>query len=220
MGVGVCRLGSEYGPDDNDLSLSQVFGSQKGKQKATTGAVNGIARLQALQFMRNRELLGWTISCKATDAGYQRAEGTSPSESASLDISDHKPAAICFSDGFDVLAACMLTLKGLEEQGRLGRSFGKVTIRDQPPSNTIQKIIAVKDGIRDVEYFLQNPNATLLKLRTILLAGQPQITTEVALVFLTSATILLIIPFKSNTVKLLHLSRLISSDPTCETLTR
>ncbi|KAE8670205.1 hypothetical protein F3Y22_tig00112205pilonHSYRG00063 [Hibiscus syriacus] len=162
-----------------------------------------------------------------------------------------------------VLAACMLTLKGLEEQGRLGRSFGKVTIRDQPPSNTIQKIIAVKDGIRDVEYFLQNPNATLLKLRTILLAGQPQITTEVALVFLTSATILLIIPFKyvlcdlftrelefrremvkrflsflkerwltvtplthtrpgyeSNTVKLLHLSRLISSDPTCETLTR
>lgn len=74
-----------------------------------------------------------------------------------------------------VLATSMLTLKGLKEQGRLGRSFGKVTIRDQPPSNTIQKIIAVKDGIRDVEHFLQNLNVTLLKLRTILLAGQPQV---------------------------------------------
>ncbi|KAE8672900.1 Plastid-lipid associated protein PAP / fibrillin family protein isoform 1 [Hibiscus syriacus] len=340
---------SEYGPDDNDRSLSQVFGSQKGKQKATTGAVNGIARLQALQFMRkllddpiklvqlsflqnapHGDLVFQTLAVnywggplvvKATDAGYQRAEGTIPSESA-LDISDHvfdidgsvylrkwmrspswvssasisfwkhsssrpavvlnknlvvadkslieRAAGICkqkyqavektqatidaaklegipsnidlfkelllpftitarnfdklrrweephltvsflafvytiifrnllpyvFPVALIVLAACMLTLKGLKEQGRLGRSFGKVTIRDQPPSNTIQKIIAVKDGIRDVEYFLQNLNVTLLKLRTILLAGQPQITTEVALVFLMSATILLIIPFK------------------------
>ncbi|KAA3482205.1 DUF639 domain-containing protein [Gossypium australe] len=95
-----------------------------------------------------------------------------------------------------ILACGMLTLKGLKEQGRLGRSFGKVTIRDQPPSNTIQKIIAVKDGIRDVEHILQNLNVTLLKLRTILLAGQPQITTEVALVLLSSATVLLIVPFK------------------------
>ena len=74
-----------------------------------------------------------------------------------------------------VLATGMLTLKGLKEQGRLGRSFGKVTIRDQPPSNTIQKIIAVKDAMRDVENYLQNLNVSLLKLRTILLAGQPQV---------------------------------------------
>lgn len=74
-----------------------------------------------------------------------------------------------------VLATSMLTLKGLKEQGRLGRSFGKVTICDQPPSNTIQKIIAVKDAMRDMENYLQNLNVTLLKLRTILLAGQPQV---------------------------------------------
>ncbi|XP_020534678.2 uncharacterized protein LOC105633378 [Jatropha curcas] len=95
-----------------------------------------------------------------------------------------------------VLATGMLTLKGLKEQGRLGRSFGKVTIRDQPPSNTIQKIIAVKDAMRDVENYLQNLNVTLLKLRTVILSGHPQITSEVALVLLASATILLIVPFK------------------------
>lgn len=74
-----------------------------------------------------------------------------------------------------VLAAGMLTVKGLKEQGRLGRSFGRVTIRDQPPSNTIQKIIAVKDAMRDVENYLQNLNITLLKIRTIFLSGQPQV---------------------------------------------
>lgn len=74
-----------------------------------------------------------------------------------------------------VLAIGMLTLKGLKEQGRLGRSFGKVTICDQPPSNTIQKIVALKDAMHDVECYLQNLNVTLLKLRTILLAGQPQV---------------------------------------------
>lgn len=74
-----------------------------------------------------------------------------------------------------ILAASMLSLKGLKEQGRLGRSFGKVTIHDQPPSNTIQKIIAVKDAMRDVESFLQNLNVTLLKIRTIILSGQPQV---------------------------------------------
>lgn len=74
-----------------------------------------------------------------------------------------------------VLATAMLTLKGLKEQGRLGRSFGKVTIRDQPPSNTIQKILAVKDAMRDVETFLQNVNVVLLKIRTIVLSGHPQV---------------------------------------------
>lgn len=74
-----------------------------------------------------------------------------------------------------VLAAVMLTLKGLKDQGRLGRLFGKVTIRDQPPSNTIQKIIAVRDALQDVENYLQNMNVTLLKIRTIVLAGYPQV---------------------------------------------
>ncbi|KAF8404155.1 hypothetical protein HHK36_009035 [Tetracentron sinense] len=95
-----------------------------------------------------------------------------------------------------IVATAMLLLKGLKEQGRLGRSFGKVTIRDQPPSNTIQKIIAVKEAMLYVEYFLQNLNVNLLKIRTIVLSGQPQITTEVALVLFSSATVLLIVPFK------------------------
>ncbi|XP_056159393.1 uncharacterized protein LOC115692867 isoform X3 [Syzygium oleosum] len=101
-----------------------------------------------------------------------------------------------FPSALIILAAGMLTLKGLKEQGRLGRSFGSVTIRDQPPSNTIQKIIAVKDAMRDVENYLQNLNILLLKLRTIVLAGQPQITTEVGLVLLSSATIMLLVSFK------------------------
>ncbi|XP_076959720.1 uncharacterized protein LOC143635874 isoform X2 [Bidens hawaiensis] len=95
-----------------------------------------------------------------------------------------------------VLATSMLVLKGLKEQGRLGRTFGKVTIRDQPPSNTIEKIIAVKEAMRDVEKYMQSINVSLLKIRTIILAGQPQITTEVAMVFLFGSTILLTVPFK------------------------
>lgn len=74
-----------------------------------------------------------------------------------------------------ILAAGMLLLKGLKEQGRLGRFFGKVTIHDQPPSNTIQKILAVKEAMRDVEKYLQKLNVSLLKMRTIVLAGQPQV---------------------------------------------
>lgn len=74
-----------------------------------------------------------------------------------------------------VVATAMLLLKGLKEQGRLGRFFGRVTIYDQPPSNTIQKIIAVKEAIREVEKYLQNVNVVLLKIRSIILAGQPQV---------------------------------------------
>ncbi|XP_073273567.1 uncharacterized protein [Primulina huaijiensis] len=95
-----------------------------------------------------------------------------------------------------ILAASMLLLKGLKEQGRLGRFFGKVTIRDQPPSNTIQEIIAVKEAIREVEKYLQNVNVVLLKIRTIILAGDPRTTTEVALVVLLLSTVLLLFPFK------------------------
>lgn len=74
-----------------------------------------------------------------------------------------------------MLSAGMLLLKGLKEQGRLGRYFGKVTIRDQPPSNTIQKIIALKQAMREVEKYLQDLNISLLKFRTIILAGHPQV---------------------------------------------
>lgn len=72
-------------------------------------------------------------------------------------------------------AVAMLLLKALKEQGRLGRFFGRVTIRDQPPSNTLQKIVALKEAMADLENYLQNVNIALLKVRTILLAGQPQV---------------------------------------------
>ncbi|XP_021724491.1 uncharacterized protein LOC110691843 isoform X1 [Chenopodium quinoa] len=104
--------------------------------------------------------------------------------------------AYVFPTTLMVAAGIMLSLKALREQGRLGRSFGNVTIRDQPHSNTVQQIIALKKAMRDMENFLQNVNVTLLKIRTILLSGQPQITNEVALVLLSSATILFIVPFK------------------------
>lgn len=74
-----------------------------------------------------------------------------------------------------LMGTAMLFLKGLKEQGRLGRSVGKVTIRDQPPSNTIQKIIALKEAMADMEDFLQRVNIFLLKVRTIILAGQPEV---------------------------------------------
>jgi hypothetical protein len=74
-----------------------------------------------------------------------------------------------------ITAVGMLTIRGLKEQGRLGRFFGGVTIRDQPPSNTIQKIIAVKDAMRDVENMTQKVNVSLLKIRSILLSGNPQV---------------------------------------------
>ncbi|CAI8591511.1 unnamed protein product [Vicia faba] len=95
-----------------------------------------------------------------------------------------------------ITAVGMLTIRGLKEQGRLGRFFGGVTIRDQPPSNTIQKIIAVKDAMRDVENITQKVNVSLLKIRSILLSGNPQITTEVAVLMLTWSAILFIVPFK------------------------
>lgn len=42
----------EYGPEDGDESLFHVYGALKGKERATISAINSIARLQALQFMR------------------------------------------------------------------------------------------------------------------------------------------------------------------------
>ena len=42
----------EFGPEDGDESLFHVYGAHKGKERATISAINSIARLQALQFMR------------------------------------------------------------------------------------------------------------------------------------------------------------------------
>eukprot|EP01018_Ginkgo_biloba_P018635 Gb_32896 [translate_table: standard] len=95
-----------------------------------------------------------------------------------------------------IVAATMLMLKGLKAQGRLGRSFGKVTIQEQPPSNTIQKIIALKEALAEVEHYLQNVNVALLKLRTVVISGQTQVTNEVAFALLGMAAVLLIFPFK------------------------
>lgn len=83
--------------------------------------------------------------------------------------------AYIFPTTLFVMATTMLLLKGLKEQGRLGRSFGQVTIRDQPPSNTLQKIIGLKEAMASMENYLQNLNVALLKLRTIFLAGQPEV---------------------------------------------
>lgn len=43
---------SEFGPRDGDQSVYDIYGAHGGKDRATTYAVNAIARLQALQFMR------------------------------------------------------------------------------------------------------------------------------------------------------------------------
>lgn len=42
----------EYEPEDGDQSVSHVYGAHKGKKRAITSAINSIARLQALQFIR------------------------------------------------------------------------------------------------------------------------------------------------------------------------
>lgn len=73
------------------------------------------------------------------------------------------------------MAIGMLLLRGLKEQGRLGRSFGSVTIRDQPPSNTIQKLIALKEAMTYMENYLQNVNVVLLKIRGVMLSVQPEV---------------------------------------------
>ncbi|KAL0293747.1 UNVERIFIED_CONTAM: hypothetical protein Scaly_2576800 [Sesamum calycinum] len=295
----------EYGPKDGDQSVFDIYGAQRGKDRAVTHAVNAIARLQALQFMRRTleeptklvqfsylqnapygdvvlqtlavNFWGGPIIKKLTDSDDEtdsnvRSTGEIPESSnhvfdidgsvylrkwmrsatwgsnASLafggtpmtcrdkyKVAEKTQATIdaamiegipsnidlfkelvlpltltarnferlrrnllsyTFPVTLMILSAGMLVLKGLKEQGRLGRFFGKVTIYDQPPSNTIQKILALKEAMREVEKFLQNVNVVLLKIRSILLAGHPQVTTEIALVLLLGSTVLLVVPFK------------------------
>lgn len=50
--IAVYQFIREYGPEEGDLSVHDVYGARKGKERAVTHAVNAIARLQALQFMR------------------------------------------------------------------------------------------------------------------------------------------------------------------------
>ena len=42
----------DFGPKEGDQSIHHVYGAQKGNKRATSYAINGIARLQALQFSR------------------------------------------------------------------------------------------------------------------------------------------------------------------------
>lgn len=95
-----------------------------------------------------------------------------------------------------VVAVTILVLKALKAQGRLGRNFGRVTIQENPPANTIQKIIALKEAMNEMEDHLQKLNVALLKLRTIFISGQTQVTNEVALSLLGMATVLIIFPFR------------------------
>lgn len=346
--ISLYKFMHEYGPEDDDESVFHVSGAAKGKERAIISAINSIARLQALQFMRKMlddptklvqfsylksapygdvvyqtlavNYWGGSITAKNSGLDYKPAQGK-PSEIVS-DINNHvfdidqsvylqnwkkspswfstasimfwkntsirkgiilsknlvvadmtfveRAAVICrekfqefektqatidaamlegipsnidlfkelmlpfivtaknieklrcweephltvsflafiyaiifrnwlsyvFPTSLMILAVGMLLFKGLKEQGRLGRSFGKVTICDQQPSNTLQKIMAVKGAMDDVENLLQNLNVTLLKIRTIVLSGQPQITAEVAVMLMICGATLLIVPFK------------------------
>lgn len=42
----------EYGPEDDDPSIHNVYGAHEGKRKAIKSAANSIARLQSLQFIK------------------------------------------------------------------------------------------------------------------------------------------------------------------------
>lgn len=50
--IALYKFISEYGPKDGDQSVYDIYGAQRGKDRAVAHAINAIARLQALQFMR------------------------------------------------------------------------------------------------------------------------------------------------------------------------
>ncbi|KAG6553078.1 hypothetical protein Mapa_005415 [Marchantia paleacea] len=87
-------------------------------------------------------------------------------------------------------------LRTLKTQGRLRDDFGKVTIREQPPTNTIQKILALKEALSSLEDFLQNSNIILLKLRTVVLSREPRVTNEVLMVLVGMGVSMLVVPFR------------------------
>lgn len=50
--IGLHKFINEFGPQAHDPSVYDIYGAQKGKDRAVAHAVNSIARLQALQYMR------------------------------------------------------------------------------------------------------------------------------------------------------------------------
>lgn len=50
--IALYKFISEYGPKDGDQSVNDIYGAHRGNNRAVAHAINAIARLQALQFMR------------------------------------------------------------------------------------------------------------------------------------------------------------------------
>ncbi|XP_024531521.1 uncharacterized protein LOC9633518 [Selaginella moellendorffii] len=90
----------------------------------------------------------------------------------------------------------VLALRGLRASGHVEPDFGKVTIQEQPPSNTLQKIISLKEALAQLETFLQNVNVALLKLRTIALSSNPKATNLALLSVIAAAGLLVTLPFQ------------------------
>ncbi|XP_024395636.1 uncharacterized protein [Physcomitrium patens] len=93
-------------------------------------------------------------------------------------------------------AGILCVLRGLKAQGRLTDDFGKLTIRDQPETNTIQKIMALKDALTSLEDFLQNTNIALLKLRSVALSRDLHSTNEVLWSLLGAGIVTWFVPFR------------------------
>lgn len=93
-------------------------------------------------------------------------------------------------------AVLVFTLHNLKSQGRLGDRFGRVVITEPPPSNTLQKILALKEALAEMEIQIQKANIALLKLRNLALAGHPQGKNMVAFALLVAGLILMLVPFR------------------------
>ncbi|KAL2635135.1 hypothetical protein R1flu_006614 [Riccia fluitans] len=93
-------------------------------------------------------------------------------------------------------AGGVYALRTFKTRGQLSDDFGKVTIREQPPTNTIQKILALKEALNALEDFLQNSNIILLKLRTVVLSREPRVTNEVLVVLVGLGLSTLLVPFR------------------------
>eukprot|EP00250_Pteridium_aquilinum_P005599 c15671_g1_i2 orf=220-2820(-) len=93
-------------------------------------------------------------------------------------------------------AVLVFTLHNLKPQSRLGDTLGRIVIREQPPLNTLQKIIALKEALAEVEIQIQKANIALLKLRNLALAGHPQGRNMVAFALLAAALVLMFVPFR------------------------
>ncbi|MCO5570395.1 hypothetical protein L7F22_024116 [Adiantum nelumboides] len=93
-------------------------------------------------------------------------------------------------------AVLVFTLHNLRSQGRLGDGFGRVVINEQPPSNTLQKIMALKEALAEMEIQIQKANVALLKMRNLALAGHPQGRNMVAFALLAASLVLMLVPFR------------------------